>query len=196
MLLLCDTHTPFSADYSLLLTVLWKLRKLNKLHYSTWYLAFFSENTSASGVECPPTSNFMWPPSKHLHESSGFNFNQIARSWCLTIGNWGQKIQILHSFYEIFIEKPKIYLNKSVINSWQLPSQPYIGWFWAVISKNAQFAFNFMSSGRRHICRERAGWNFNVVFLSWVSVRDSSLSKSSILESQSLHAIMKPGSQS
>ena len=97
-LLLCDTHPPFSADYSLLLTVLWKLRKLNKLHYSTWYLAFFSENTSASGVEWPPASYFMRPPSKDLYEASSFNFNQIARSWCLTIGNWGQKIQILHPF--------------------------------------------------------------------------------------------------
>ena len=43
-----------------------------------------------------------------------FNINQIWRAWCQTIGKWGRESQFLCQFQEIFIEKSKLVLNKSV----------------------------------------------------------------------------------
>ena len=43
-------------------------------------------------------SFFIWPPSKLLYEPSGFNFNQIGRAWCQSIGKWGQESQFSRTF--------------------------------------------------------------------------------------------------
>ena len=42
-----------------------------------------------------------WPHSKQLFGGRGYCLNQIEHAWCQSIGNGGQRIQILHLFNEM-----------------------------------------------------------------------------------------------
>ena len=47
------------------------------------------------------------PQYKPLFELKFFNFNQIGRSWCQSIGNWGQETRISHPFKSISYQNVK-----------------------------------------------------------------------------------------
>ena len=81
------------------------------LHLVSAFLLIFVFYVIIHSIFAP---EFLQPPSKPLHELSDFNINQIWRAWCQTIGKWGQESQFLCQFQEIFIEKSKVVLKKSV----------------------------------------------------------------------------------
>ena len=63
------------------------------------------------------------PQYKPLFEPKSSNFNQIGRSWYQTIGNWGQKTRISHSFLKILIENSKVVFEQKCNQTADFPKK-------------------------------------------------------------------------
>ena len=70
------------------------------------------------------------------HELSDFNIDQIGCAWCQSIGNWGQKTQILHRFWDSHWSKQIIFEQKVKSTAVKVKSTAVsgrFGRFWAGI---------------------------------------------------------------